>query len=257
MDMHVATAIFFGLVAISIHELAHVWAVYYLGGQVEWVRLCPLGYVAKLNGVDQLPRQDRYLIYGAGALGNLIFALWLVGVSLLSYRGLPVFMTMAFYHGVLFVFNLLPVLPLDGGRLLFLFLSRRIGFLRASQVLCLLGKIIPTILIVLGLAQLVLFPFNITLFCAGIYIKKQNQHVKEKLHMDFYVMLENKLNHKAPRTRAVKKVHISGLTQIKDALYHLGPDYRVEFLLNETNEPLAERELIRHLFASPKNKLAK
>jgi len=216
--------------ALVIHELSHVLAVNYLGGRVEKVGLFPLGLSAKFTGLEKLLAWERYVIYGAGSLANAIAAAWMLTVSRLSYLGIPWLEQLAFYNIVLCIFNLTPVLPLDGGRIVHQFLCNRIGIRPAGRIMLKLGLCVSTVLIFLGFVQVTLY-YNITLLCAGVYIKKQNKKMKHVLEMEFFRFLEAKNNPARGRLMPVKTIQIPENMKIKHAMDRLTIDHFTEFVL--------------------------
>jgi len=139
------------LVAITIHEFAHAWMADYLGDPTARLsgrltlnplaHLDPLGTLAlflfhfgwgKPVPVDPFnlrdPRRDAALISLAGPAANLILATVL---SLILKLGAPLPLLFLFFQPIivlnvsLAVFNLLPVYPLDGEKILLGFLSEK------------------------------------------------------------------------------------------------------------------------------------
>ena len=94
------------LLACAIHELGHYLAIRALGGEVEVLRLTGLGAVMVPRGM--FGYREECLIALAGPAASLALAL----------LSAPVEETLAGVSLVLGLFNLLPLAPLDGGRVL-------------------------------------------------------------------------------------------------------------------------------------------
>ena len=236
--------------ALILHELAHIFAVNYLGGKIEKIGAFPLGIKARFTGLEKLLAWERYVIYGAGSLANLIMAAWAFSVSRMSYFGVPWLEAFALYNIVLCVFNLIPVLPLDGGRIVHQFLSNRIGILRANRIMVRIGLGVGIALMFLGVVQVVLYNYNITLLCAGIYIKHQNKEMKPRLQMEFFKALEAKNAPARARLMPVKTVMIHKNASVKHAMDRLTMDHFVAFSIKERGYTLHERVLLEHIFAN-------
>lgn len=114
----------FGLVLL--HEFGHVLACRSVGGKADRVVLWPLGGLAF---VAPPPRPSAVLwTTAAGPLVNLVLAPAFIVLAVLTaplgeeaaasdlHRLL---VAMAVFNAVMLVFNLLPIFPLDGGRLLY------------------------------------------------------------------------------------------------------------------------------------------
>lgn len=121
----VNSLIFFGLVvlAILLHEYGHAWATQVQGHRVTRVMIYGGGgFCERQSAVS--PRQEEFIV-AMGPLVNL--ALWAIcGLTLDLFQGEPRYWVWLFgqINIVLFFLNLVPVQPLDGGKLLTLMLLR-------------------------------------------------------------------------------------------------------------------------------------
>lgn len=100
------------LLAALLHELGHLLCIRLSGGRVEDVRLTVSGADIRYGGGADL------LIAAGGPLASLLAAVTAVRLGAMRFTGLNL---------ALCLFNLLPVYPLDGGRLLALTLERLLG----------------------------------------------------------------------------------------------------------------------------------
>lgn len=105
-------------VSVLAHELGHCVAARLVGSRVLGVRLYLLGGASELVGIPRTPR-DEAVIAGAGPVVSAAVAglCWIpaVAVSPGSVQWLLWYL-LALANAVLAVFNVLPALPLDGGR---------------------------------------------------------------------------------------------------------------------------------------------
>jgi len=220
-----------------------------MGAKIDKVGFFPFGMMAKARGLEILDSQERYLVYAAGPLANFTLALWAGATSYLSHVGVAWLDQFAFYNFVLGVFNLTPAMPMDGGRLMWQFLGNRIGILRANRILIRTGIVISYVLVVLGIVQLLLFPYNITLLCAGLFLLKKNKTIAPELQAAFHTALNGKNSPIRARTLPVKEITLHPDTLIKHALERLAPDYFIIFRIEGKKERLREQALIKHIFS--------
>ncbi|SDF25508.1 sporulation factor SpoIVFB. Metallo peptidase. MEROPS family M50B [Fontibacillus panacisegetis] len=104
-------------VIVFIHELGHVAAARFLGVKVLSVQMLPFGGVAIMEDTGHLTAGREILISLAGPLQNMV----LIGLSLLFHAvGLwdgPFLSYFINSNLLIALFNLLPILPLDGGKI--------------------------------------------------------------------------------------------------------------------------------------------
>lgn len=123
------------LLAAAVHELGHLVMVLLCGGTITSFRLSAAGGMLRYH-LPTHSRRDDFLIAAAGPITGLVFAVvsGLLDLPLLAGAGI-----------LLNGFNLLPIAPLDGGRMLECILDPMhplIGFLAAASfVLLFMGGI--------------------------------------------------------------------------------------------------------------------
>lgn len=100
------------------HELGHLLAALRFGWTVREVKLLPFGGVVEVEEAGTLPVREEIWVALAGPLQNAILAAagWGIGQAGWADPGWAAAFVQA--NVVIGAFNLLPVLPLDGGRML-------------------------------------------------------------------------------------------------------------------------------------------
>jgi Zn-dependent protease len=127
---------------VVMHEFGHILAARRYGVRTKDVILSPLGGVARLLGMPKDPNAE-IAIAAAGPAVNLLLAgvgSLLLQISVMAH---PTTMAMAFASAlvgwfvtvnlVLLGFNLIPAIPMDGGRILRALLSKKQGHMKATQ----------------------------------------------------------------------------------------------------------------------------
>ncbi|MCL2840134.1 MAG: site-2 protease family protein [Defluviitaleaceae bacterium] len=241
--------ILFALASIFIHEWAHVLVIRFLGGRVDKVGFFPLGMLAKARRLEYLNTWERYIIYAAGPLANLLIAMWAFLTSHMSYIGVVWLDELAFVNLTLALFNLLPALPLDGGRLALQFLGNSMGILRAGRIVLRIGWGMSIGLILLGIVQVVLFPPNITLLCAGEFLRRKTRNFQPELQAEFHRAIEGKHTPQRARLLPTKKRNLLSNITVKQAMEYLQFDSFMIFYVNAKKEyPLTEKTLLKYAF---------
>ena len=153
--MGVVTAACFFACLVT-HELAHAVVARRFGVRVHGITLFMLGGVAEIEGELPTPAKEfAVALVGPAtslALGAVFAMLWRTA-SAVGWTGVEgvTFAVAAVNLGVA-VFNLVPGLPLDGGRLLRAGLWRRSGnFEAATRTASAAGRIVAVLLAVIGL----------------------------------------------------------------------------------------------------------
>ncbi len=138
------------LLIVLMHEGAHCIVSYLHDVKISEIQLFPFGGVVKAEeelGVEPL---KEVMIAIAGPLFNFaLFFFLLVFKSVFTYDNSHLEFIM---HSTLVIggFNLLPVIPLDGGRVVRALLTHWLGLKKATMAAIQIGKIICIIFFLLG-----------------------------------------------------------------------------------------------------------
>ena len=155
------------VLAIS-HELAHLIVAKKLGYKLNKVRLMPFGAVLEAEEDEFLPK-DEILIGLAGPLFNLILSFFIVALWWVKPEIYNLTIDFAVANLSLGLFNLVPIFPLDGGRILLAFLSRNGDRKTASKLMRVASGLFGLLLIFICFISLI-FGFNLTIGIVGLML---------------------------------------------------------------------------------------
>jgi len=154
-------------VGVTIHELGHsIFAMRY-GVKIESITLYVLGGVAQLEEIPSRPGEEAKMAL-AGPVTSFILGVifWLLLTFLDPGQAVPRFMLgFLFYVNVAVgIFNLIPALPLDGGRILRSLLSLKTSHYRATEISTQISKFLAFAMGIYGLLAFNLFLIVIAFF---------------------------------------------------------------------------------------------
>jgi Zn-dependent protease len=147
--------------SVLLHELGHALVARHLGVPVSGIELYFFGGAAKMTGQPKRAG-DEIAIAAAGPAVS--FALAGLGTLLSVATGLGFFSLFAWINLFIGAFNLIPALPMDGGRILRAALSNKMGLRRATELSITVAR---GFAIALGVVGLVTFSIQLMLL-AGV-----------------------------------------------------------------------------------------
>jgi Zn-dependent protease/CBS domain-containing protein len=163
---------------VVLHELGHSLVAQRFGVGVREILLLPIGGVARLEREPEKAWHEL-LIAVAGPMVNVVIAVTLGVVGLLGFEqgyftgsftstpDLRNLLGMLFAGNVLLaVFNMIPALPMDGGRVLRAALTMLIGRARSTRIAALLGQVLAAGLFVIGVMR----PDHMMLALIGAFV---------------------------------------------------------------------------------------
>jgi stage IV sporulation protein FB len=153
-----------------LHELAHVKVAIRNSITIDEVELLPFGGVAKYSDFLELEPEVEIKTALAGPMCNLFLAM--VMLICLRYSLFSVKWGLFFIKTNLIIafFNLIPALPLDGGRILRAIKTDKLGFRQATKLVLKITKYIAIVIGILATIGLCLGYFNIILLIIAFFI---------------------------------------------------------------------------------------
>jgi stage IV sporulation protein FB len=155
------------LLIIFVHEMGHAVAASFFSWRIKRISFLPFGGVAEIDEHGNRPLREEAIVTLAGPLQHL----WLMGGGVLlsewnviSPELLDLFIQ---YNLMVLTFNLLPIWPLDGGKIVFLLFSLKHSFPIAHRqtLIVSIGS-----LIIFVAAALMISPFNLNVWIVITFI---------------------------------------------------------------------------------------
>jgi len=136
--------------SVLLHELGHALVARQLGVRVSGIELGFFGGAAKMV---ELPRTANHelAIAAAGPAVSLVLAG--LGLGLGAVTHVPLIAWLGWTNLILALFNLIPALPMDGGRILRALLTRKMDFVRATDVAVKVARVAAIAFAVFGLVN--------------------------------------------------------------------------------------------------------
>ncbi|WZY01854.1 M50 family metallopeptidase [Bacillus sp. FSL W7-1360] len=153
-------------IIVFIHEMGHALTAVYLGWKVNRIELLPFGGVAETEDSGVKPIREEMYIVLAGPLQHI----WLCGLSYM-FVGQPFWsqydhQLFLMYNLMIVGFNLLPIYPLDGGRLVQLACLVIWPYKRALIV----SLHVSFLLLIVMVVGLLFVPFHLNLYVVVLFL---------------------------------------------------------------------------------------
>src|SRR5690625_2930206 len=185
---------------VLIHELGHYTMAKMFKWRIHSIMLWVFGGVMKTDEHGNRPLFEETLVIIAGPLQHLF--IYIVVQMLFLGNILPpsIVEVILFYNQVIFFFNMLPIWPLDGGKLLFIFLCYIKPFQKSYHITILFSAITSILFILL---HFLFFSFTLSFFMIMLFLYMENWTEWKQRYYVFIRFLLNRYKGDLP----IKKVH--------------------------------------------------
>lgn len=157
------------LISIGLHELGHTITARLFGYRADQIKITPIGFSVTIDTIS-CSEAASILICLAGPFVNLlIYAVTAVASHEFGNMG-PIWQVVAAANIFLALFNMMPALPLDGGRIVYEVLAARVGLTAAERISKKLSIAFAIILLLIGAYQFYISYYNFSLVLIGICI---------------------------------------------------------------------------------------
>ena len=246
--------------ALAVHELGHALAARLLGERICTVELAPFGGVMTYApGYSPAKGLRGIALAAAGPLGNEL-ALLLLGVAtrselLCSLMNGELLRQMIGANAAMLALNLLPALPMDGGRIVFCAGYYLFGVSALSLLLCALGTALGLLLCSLAVyGALALGTLNLSLMIVGGYLTVCAVQGRDALLSEnLYAVVHERMQSGGQRCARAVLLRVGGETPLYALIPHMAKTRACVLVLEEGGAPvlLGEEAVLCALLENP------
>jgi Zn-dependent protease/CBS domain-containing protein len=212
---------------VLVHELGHSYVALKHGSKIQSITLFLFGGVSSMEEIPRNPKVE-FRMAAAGPFVSLLIGAVLLTiyalfkpVSLPSNPYLRLIWLVGYINITLFLFNIIPAFPMDGGRLLRSWLVGRMPYIRATQAAAGIGKMFAILMGIFGFLTAAIGGFWFILIAFFIYTGASEEEKSTAVN----VILEG-VKIKDIMSRDVKTVNsgmsVEELVEIMFKLKHMG-----------------------------------
>lgn len=198
------------LLLIIVHEIGHFITAIFFRIEVDKIYIYPFGGVSKFNISLNESLLKEFLILIMGPIFQIIFYFIIINID--YFNNYVKLITV--YNYTILLFNLLPIYPLDGGKLLNILLSTKLSFRNSFDV-----SIIISYLTLLFISIYLLcksLSLNIIVIISFLIFKISRELKKRKYIFDKF-LLERYLN----KYSFKKRKKVNSINSFMRGKYHL------------------------------------
>jgi stage IV sporulation protein FB len=206
------------------HELAHVLTAKAFHLPVPEIEFTPFGGVAHMEDISEATPFQQFLVTAAGPLMSWICCLVCAGLLQLNIVSLAQIEGFLRWNILLLCFNLLPVLPLDGGRMLQALLTPWLGWQKAMRILSTAGICAGLLMNGLAIWGAIHGVANLSLVIVGCYLMYAAHLSKTMAAIQcIHGVISKKMKLEREKTLQVEWLGSSGATSIRELFRRMSP----------------------------------
>lgn len=222
------------LLVIFIHEYAHAFVASNLGYEIKNIKVYPFGICLNMD-TSKVISSDEIKIALAGPLVNLILVIFCVSLWWMFPETYMYTYYFCFANFVTFVVNLLPVFPLDGGRVFFAISSIKTD-IKNSIRWCRFFNIVISISLLLLFFVSIFYCINLTFLFMSIFVFV-GVFDKNKNNAYDFVNIDNKLKFKN-KVCKIKQIAIMEDLEIFRLTKFINNHSIIEFVVVDKNNSI-------------------
>lgn len=245
--------LFIILVIVMVHEMGHYIAAKIYNWRINRVMLWIFGGVMETEEHGNRPLYEDFIVTIAGPFQHIF--IYIFGLFMSTFGFLPEIIVeqLMFFNTVILLFNLLPIWPLDGGKLLFYILAFYMPFRKAHH-----WTIILSLCLCLGvmIVQLFILPFTLATFLIFAFLIMENR-LEWKRRTYVFMRFLMKRSEGNSEVRSMRPIVVHHTQSLQEVLYLLQRDKKHSIYVTFPNRErliVDEAECLRGFFYEKKYK---
>jgi len=190
---------------VLFHEFGHYGMARYFNWRIRSVMIWPFGGVLETDEFHTRPVKEEVLVIIAGPLQHVWILLFILFAQSTGFLSSGVIELLALYNALIFCFNILPIWPLDGGKLLFLLLSMHLPFVKAQERFLMLSLIF---LLVSIACVLYFFPFSLSTIMLACFLLWENRIEWKQKRYAFLRYLMRRQQESLEHVNKIRAIHV-------------------------------------------------
>ena len=196
---------------ILIHEMGHALVAMLFHWKIKEIHIYPFGGVTLFEEKINRPMLEELCILLAGPMIQILYH----GV-LKTSCSLPIF---SFYHHMLLFFNLLPIYPLDGGRLFFLFYQSFFPYLKSHKFMIMTS--VFSLLFCLLLFSHYHFSYFLILYFFFLFLKIIEEKRKEPFLFKKFLLERFLYSFSFPFYKKIEGLNVKKMYRVCNHFFHI------------------------------------
>lgn len=237
------------LAIIFIHEMGHAVAASFFSWRIKQISLLPFGGVVEMDEHGNRPLFEEAIVIISGPLQHI----WLIGLAFCFYEwnwlSYEHYMTFLSFNIMILLFNLLPIWPLDGGKLVFLLFSYLKSFPDAHRATLMISLVS---IVIFSLFSLFFMPMNLNVWIVLAFLAFSLYHEWKQQRFVFMRFLLERYYGKNSDLRMLKPLTVTEEELVVHVLERFRRGCKHPIVIEQNGKEkgiLDENELLHAIFA--------
>ncbi|KIL46132.1 hypothetical protein KR50_28070 [Jeotgalibacillus campisalis] len=224
---------FFVLFAIIvIHEFGHTAAAWYFRWKIVSISLLPFGGKLEVEGILDRPLSEELAVVAAGPIQHLLIG----AAAFFLLQEWTYYALLQQINLALLLFNILPIWPLDGGRILFLILAKIMPYKQAVKetlLISITGTLITFLVVFFSFGLTVQWVFILVYVAFSCVLQWKHRHMLER---QFWL---ERLTKHTPASHLPRMINITMQAPISQVLSTLKKGQRDMIIVKNKQKTIA------------------